>query len=407
MDAIFRRMGYRQEPIPVGRLLQRDKRSDLNPDIFVPHPIAFDGVGPSQTSLNICEAAAALGRRIRIYGTRRRREPPEHCDLVTPLGNIGARLPYRRIAGALEAAIDRRIRAEIPAGATVYAWPALSAETAQLLKQRGCFIALEMINIPTLAEKTLIEAEMAREGFTYPHYVTDEKIANQQAFFELADVIFACNDNVVRLLVEGGIRRDRIVRTQYAASTKVPHASYEAERPVFIYVGRVNLEKGVHHLLRAWKEADVAGELHLYGKLDPLFGARYGDLLAHPTVRLMGFSKDMDRVYSSADGFLFMSLSEGGPLVTIEAASYGLPMLVSPMGGGFVTEKPGTAITTDPHDTAATARAIRELAGSAALRRQYGEAAYARALEFTWERAARERLAAIAAFQGRSERDCG
>ena len=57
----------------------------------------------------------------------------------------------------------------------------------------------------------------------------------------------------------------------------------------------------------------------------------------------------------------------------------------------------------DPEDPASIARALRELAASAQLRRQTAHAARARAGQFSWTRCARETydfLARVAASEG-------
>ncbi len=365
--------------------------------IHVLQPMAFDGIGPSQTCLWLCEAAGRLGADVHAYGTRRRTERPRHSQLYLPFGNIGLALPYQPSADFLQSRIERRILEEVPAGAILHVWPSLTLPTFRELKRRGCFVAVEMINLHTRTEKRIIEDEMARENFHYRHYVTDDKIETQRQMLAAADLIFASNPQTEQSLAEQGIAPGRIVATRYGAAMRHERRDYAAERPVFAFVGRINLEKGVHHLLRAWRAAGLDGELHLYGRVDPEFAKRYGDLLGQPSVVLKGFSREISDHYRTADCFIFLSLAEGGPLVSIEAAAHGLPMIVSPMGGGRLAEDGRTAMVVDPACTTDVAAAIRLLGHSASLRQRLGRAAFARSAEFTWEVAAAERLAAIRA----------
>ena len=373
-------------------------------EFHVLQPMGFDGAGPSQTCLNICEAAGRQGSRVRLYGTRRARAvQPRHCTLVTPYGNALARLPYRYSVPVLTRAIERRILRDVPDGATVYVWPALRAEIAEALHARGCRIAVELINILTLREKEILEAEMAAEDFHYGHYVTDAKIDNQKRLLDLADLIFVSNEKAAASLDGFVDERVQVVQTRYGTATRAPRAAYGGPdlRPVFLFVGRINLEKGVHHLLRAWAAAGIDGELHLYGHLDPRFARRYADLLAAPGVRVMGFTRDIQARYAAADGFLFLSLAEGGPQVTVEAAGHGLPLLVGPMGTADLARHDETALVIDPHDTDAVADAIRQVAVDPALRARLGRAAYDASADFTWDVAARERMQALKALAAR------
>lgn len=366
--------------------------------VHVLQPIAFDGIGPSQTCINICEAAAELGAGVHAYGARRRIGKPLNFMLHTPYRNIGSVLPWRRAAPLLQSRIEKQILADVPSGSLVYAWPSLGIDTFRELKRRGCSIALEMINILTIAEKRIIEQEMDSEGFHYAHYVSDQKIRNQIQMLAMADIVFTSNPNSADSLLEFGVEPSRIIATRYGASNRVERTDYKTGRPVFAFVGRLTMEKGVHHLLRAWRSAGIDGELHLYGHLDPKFARHYEELLNQPSIRLCGFHRNISRAYRQADCFIFLSLAEGGPLVTIEAAAHGLPMIVSPMAAGRIARDGQSAIVVAPHDTASVATAIRRLASSVELRSRLGRSAFRAAADHTWARAAAERLTAIQAL---------
>jgi glycosyltransferase involved in cell wall biosynthesis len=387
----------RFDPVEVRKAARDHNRQD-GIAIHVLQPSAFDGLGPSQTCLNIGEAAGRSGAKVTIFGVRRRVPKPRNCDLRTPIWNVGSVLPYRRSAAFLSRFADAHILGNVPAGSVTHVWGSLPVQTFRQIKRRNCLVAFEMINIATPSERRIIEHEMDREGFHYDHYVTDEKIAKQAEILDGADLVFASNQFAVDSLLELGLPRHRIVSTRYGTAFRSRRLSYETKRPVFAFVGRINLEKGVHHLLRAWHRAEIDGELQLYGTVDQGFYRQYASLFDHPSIRIMGFCRDIISRYKSVDAFIFLSLAEGGPLVSIEAAATGLPMIVSPMGGGRIAEHGRTALVVAPDDTAEVAAAIRRLARSVALRRQLGEAAHEESADFTWDRAARERLTAIRAL---------
>lgn len=341
---------------------------------------------------------------VRLFGSYRCVPLPTGCRLHVPYGNVGRFLVHRPFSlvsrsfrTRLRAAAERDLLRSVPDGGAVYVWPLLSTSSLMELKRRGCFIAVEVINFHTEAEKRIIEAEMARENLQYIHYVTSERIARQQVFLEQADLVFSSNEQARQSLIDFGCASDKIVLTRYGPQCAIEPTVTRPKRaaPVFLFVGRINLEKGVHHLLRGWQAAGEPGELHLYGRVDPHFAERFAELLAMPSVRLCGFTRQIASAYQSADVFLFLSLSEGGPQVTIEAAGFGLPMITSPNGGGRIAVDEETALIVDPADTGAVAAAIRRVAGDMALCQRLGRAAQVRAREFTWERAAAERFGAL------------
>ena len=364
-------------------------------DLYVLQPMAFDGVGPSQTCMNICKELSLLGVRVHLYGTRRRLPKPNWCNMHTPFWNIGSVLPYKFVAKFLTASSERKMLADIPNGSIVHVWPSLRSDIAAELKRRGCFIAVDIINIVTIYEKEIIEGEMGRENFYYDHYVTNEKIENQKELLGLGDLFFASNQFSEDALVKYGVDKRRVVSTCYAAKAYERRVNYETQKPIFTFVGRINLEKGVHLLLRAWQLANVDGELHLYGNPDQIFLKRYKELLDSPTVQVKGFSRNMRETYNDSDCFIFLSLAEGGALVSMEAAALGLPMILSPMGAGRLALQEHSAIVVDPHDTSAVADAIRKVAESADLRMRLGEAAFEISEHYSWKISAFERKEAI------------
>jgi len=125
-----------------------------------------------------------------------------------------------------------------------------------------------------------------------------------------------------------------------------------------LFVGRINLEKGVHNLLRAWRACGCPGILNLYGDLDMNFYRKYYMLFDDSSVKIHPFNNLIRNAYRDSDCFIFLSLSEGGPLVTLEAAASGLPMIVSRNGGGDICINNKTALVVDPNDIDSVCNAI-------------------------------------------------
>ena len=112
-----------------------------------------------------------------------------------------------------------------------------------------------------------------------------------------------------------------------------------AGRKVLLYLGRLHPKKGVHILLRGWKEASkkrrgwvlvIAGwdQGGYRGKLEEL--AR--ELKITESVQFEGpmFGEARESAYRNADAFVLPSLSEGQPLVVLEAWSHARPVLMTP-----------------------------------------------------------------------------
>ncbi len=108
------------------------------------------------------------------------------------------------------------------------------------------------------------------------------------------------------------------------------------------------------------------------------------------SVRWLGVTGDVRRVYDLADAFVLPSSYETFSLVTFEAAASGLPVLATPVNG--VREliqdgETGLLITREPE---VIAERLRRLAADPALRSRLGTAARAAAMSFGRERMVRE-----------------
>jgi glycosyltransferase involved in cell wall biosynthesis len=101
-----------------------------------------------------------------------------------------------------------------------------------------------------------------------------------------------------------------------------------------------------------------------------------------------GRRRDTERFYRSADFFVFPTFYEAFPLVALEAASSGLPIVATSVNGveelvgedeaGIAVERSGEAV----------GEALASLADDPDLRARLGARALARSAEFTWERSA-------------------
>jgi glycosyltransferase involved in cell wall biosynthesis len=98
-------------------------------------------------------------------------------------------------------------------------------------------------------------------------------------------------------------------------------------------------------------------------------------------VHLLGFRDDVQDILAAGDLFVMPSLSEGLPLALVEAMSFGLPVVVSGVGGIPEVVTDGVdGLLVPPSDSTALAAALRTLLDDPALRRRLGTAARARAL---------------------------
>jgi UDP-glucose:(heptosyl)LPS alpha-1,3-glucosyltransferase len=117
--------------------------------------------------------------------------------------------------------------------------------------------------------------------------------------------------------------------------------------------------------------------------------ARLG--VAH-RVEFFGPRSDTERFYRAADVFVFPTRYEAFPLVALEAAAAGLPLVATPVNGVEELLEGGEAGIAVERLPAAVADALVQLATRPDERARMGHAARRRATAFTWEDSVRRTL---------------
>ena len=173
-----------------------------------------------------------------------------------------------------------------------------------------------------------------------------------------------------------------------------------------LYLGGFDVRKNVATVLRAYRWAGpVIGEecpLVVAGRLperdtpfapDPRRLAREQGV--ERFVRFVGFVDEDDKpaLYRGAVAFIFPSRYEGFGLPVLEALACGTPVVGS--DAASIPEVVGNAgVLLDPDDAEGMAGALIQLATDEEFRAELSRRARAQAARFSWERTARETLAA-------------
>ena len=143
------------------------------------------------------------------------------------------------------------------------------------------------------------------------------------------------------------------------------------EQCTFLYVGRLEREKGLDVLLRAFDA--VPGRLVLVGRGDDEGRLRR---LAGDRVQFVGALErdDLPELYAAADVFVLPSLSEPWGMVLNEAAAAGLPLVATDAAGAAheLIDEGQNGFMVPAGDEGALAGALRRLASDETLRMAAG-----------------------------------
>lgn len=125
-----------------------------------------------------------------------------------------------------------------------------------------------------------------------------------------------------------------------------------------------------------WRVA-IAGR----GEEEPRLRAQAAALGIGDRVHLLGFRDDVADILAAGDVFTMPSLSEGLPLALVEGMSFGLPVVVTRVGGVPEVVTDGVeGLIVPPSDACSLATALEALLQDPARRQQMGAAARTRAI---------------------------
>jgi glycosyltransferase involved in cell wall biosynthesis len=173
-----------------------------------------------------------------------------------------------------------------------------------------------------------------------------------------------------------------------------------ADDVVFLFTGRLSIEKGLRELLEAWRDVARPGwKLALAGPAMPGHAWDLGGWIAgfvrqhalESSVTLLGAcaQAELAKRMAAADAAVQPSHFEAQGLAAVEAMACGLPIVASDAGGHREFIRPGVnGLLTPPRDVAALSRALVEMArivGDPALRTQWSAAARAAVMPFEQE----------------------
>ncbi len=329
---------------------------------------------------------------------------PRAFEAIAPTVDVKEAIPHLirfQYASAisrpvLDYSFWRELSRADPRNTVVYFWPSPPLFLIRYARLRGFITVREMINTCIATANSILDDAYARVGLGQDrsHLVSKRIQENERRELSLYDYIMSPNARIEESLVATGIDRRIVLRSTYGWSP----AKFSSNRqtPVkgqfrLLFIGNDTIRKGVPQLLAAWKKSQVIGELLIVGRIDTIARPIVAPYLESDGVRVVGFTRDLAELYTSADAFVLPSLEEGDPLVTYEAASFGLPIIATPMGSANIVKHGINGLIVSPHDVDGLAKAIACLASSPDLRTRMGLQAAKDAQGFTFEKVGKRR----------------
>jgi len=221
-----------------------------------------------------------------------------------------------------------------------HGWRGHSRLAAKKAKKKGAKIITVNASSHPLTQKKILEEEYAKQGIKFKPY-TKRQLTNAIKELEFADYIEVPSDFVYNSFLENGFPKEKIIKIPFGIDFEnySPQKNKKDKKFRAIFVGSVNIRKGIHYLLQAWEELDLKNaELIICGRAWEDVQEIVKKYKKNKTIKFLGFSNPK-KWYKKSDIFVFPTIEEGSALVTYEAMASGLPLITTSNSGAVARDK--------------------------------------------------------------------
>lgn len=266
---------------------------------------------------------------------------------------------YRHPQGPLLALYDHLASRYIEHPDIFLGWPQVSLRSLRRARARGSTVVLEhpMFHVDAWQERMKAEYERhAPDTELFYSIFPAAVVRRMRREYDEADFILLPSQAAVETFRAADVPARKLVRVPLGVDTSifVPQQRSSGQPLSVLYVGRLELLKGVHYLLQSWHHLGRRdADLRLVGPLLPEMKPWLERYAASGTLVLGSRPRgDLPRLYQSADLVVFPSVLDGFGLVILEAMGCGCPVIASRASGGpDVIEDGREGFLVDPGDT--------------------------------------------------------
>ncbi|ACV11299.1 glycosyl transferase group 1 [Halorhabdus utahensis DSM 12940] len=223
---------------------------------------------------------------------------------------------------------------------------------------------------------------------SYP--IPKKRIKRREETINKADKVIAISKFVKESLINGGVPENKIDLAPFGVnSDDYPTKTEDIDKFTVLFIGSININKGVPYLLDAWQkngwEYDNEAQLILGGRISP----ELEEIIEEKNINNLktpGYVEPRN-YYQNASVFCFPSLSEGFGKVILEAMASGLPVISTEYTGARDVMTDGEeGYIVETRDSDVIANKLQYLRDNPEERKQMGDKALQTAKENPWDK---------------------
>lgn len=370
-----------------------------------PHKIGASRI--CHTAWQQVAGVSAAGAEITVFPGAVFKPLPSNIKVRPTLACGRFRIPYKllgtvRACALHDLIVSLRLEHMRDQVDVIHTWPLGARRTLQTAARLGIPTVLERPNTHTRFGYEIVNAESKRLGIILPHrdeHKYNAKILSiEEEEYNLADYILCPSDFVVRSFLRYGFKQEKLLRHIYGFDHNKfwPNLNAPVDRKfTLLFVGVCSVVKGLHFALEAWVNsiASTNGTFLIVGDFLPAYAEKLAKFLSHPSVKVLGFRKDIPEIMRQSHALVLPSLTEGFGLVVAEAMGSGCVPLVSESCTDICKHMVNSLVH-PVGDVELLSRQISTLSSDSLLLAKLRAGALRNVPEFTWDAAGRRLLQA-------------
>ena len=267
-----------------------------------------------------------------------------------------------------------------------HGWNGFSLRSAKSAKKNGSLVFIEQASSHPANQRKILLEEYEKYGEDKSMLPSEKSIRKSQELFDLADYVLIPSDFVKDSFIREGFPPEKLIQIPFGVDVEKYAPSDKRDKTFrVIFVGSVQLRKGIQYLLQAWEELSLKNaELVIVGRVWPDARNAVAKYRENKSINFVGFEKDPKKYYSISDVSVFPSLEEGSALVSYEAMASGLPLIATYNTGSVMRDKKDGFII-PIRDVKALKEKIKYFYDHPEKARAMGKSARKHVEDFTWE----------------------
>jgi glycosyltransferase involved in cell wall biosynthesis len=281
----------------------------------------------------------------------------------------------------------KSIHLNLPQCKIYHTWLHISPEAIKKAKKQGATLILEGANSHPSNALEILNKEF--RILKKNDLIQSSSILKEwNKVMPLFDYVMCPSDFVYESFLKYGFKKEQLKKVPYGVHIEDFKVRKKKKDNKFraVFVGSVQVRKGIHYLLQAWDELKLKdAELIIVGRAGPDCLDIVNKYKNKKNIKFIGFEPKPQKYLEDADVFVSPSLEEGSALTCYEAMASGVP-LIATFNTGSIARDNKDGFIVPIRNVIKLKEKIKYMYDNPEMSKNMGKSAREYVENFTWEK---------------------